>query len=166
MAVHLIYLTKALAPQRLNMFEHHNKYTRTSYWLLSISSLAGFLIMGMFLPSLGGEQPVLIYGIEILLSIMLLLNTYFAYRIFKKSTRALKLCLWLYGLQIIGFETENWALSLNFGMDASLTWSYESTNITFNLLAIIIWFAVFKALRSVTKANNLLEGDGDKAASL
>ena len=76
MAVNLIYLTKALASQRLNMFEHHNKYTRTSYWLLSISSLAGFLIMGMFLPSLGGEQPVLIYGIEILLSIMLLLNTW------------------------------------------------------------------------------------------
>lgn len=148
------------------MFEYHNKYTKTSYWLLAISSLVGFVFMGMFLPSLGGDQPVLIYGIAILLSIMLLLNTYFAYRIFKKSTRTLKLCLWLYGIQIIGFETENWALSLNFGMNASLTWSYESTNITFNILAIIIWFVIFKALRSVTKANNPLKGDGDKAAVL
>ncbi|WP_438467007.1 hypothetical protein [Marinomonas sp. PE14-40] len=69
-------------------------------------------------------------------------------------------------MQIIGFETENWALSLNFGMNASLTWSYEFTNITFNVLAILIWFVVFKVLLSVTKANNPLKGDGDKAAAL
>lgn len=148
------------------MFEYHNKYTKLSYWLLVISSLFGFIFMGIFLLGLGGGQSLLIYGLAFLLSLMLILNTYFAYRIFKKSNRALKLCLWLYGFQIIGFESENWALSLNFGINTSITWSNGSTNITFNVLAVIIWFVIFKALRSVTKANNPIKRHGDKAAAL
>lgn len=131
------------------MFNHHNKYTKISYWILGGSSLVGFAFIGILLSSLTDAQPLLVYGISALLSSMLILNTYFAYRIFKKSTKALRLSLWLYGLQIIGFESENWELSLNFGMNVSVTWSYGTTNITFNLLAIIIFLVVFKALKSV-----------------
>jgi hypothetical protein len=113
--------------------------------------------MGILFPSLVDEQPTLIYGLVAILSLMLILNTYFAYRIYKRSISALKWCLWLYGLQIIGFETENYALSLTFGMKFTITWSYETTNITFNLLAIVIWFLVLKALRSVSIANKAIK---------
>lgn len=132
------------------MFESHNKFSKLSYWLLALSSLSGFIFMGMFFPSLVDEQPTLIYALVAILSLMLILNTYFSYRIYHRSISALKWCLWLYGLQIIGFETENWALSLTFGMKFIVTWSYETTNININLLAIIIWFVVLKALRSVS----------------
>ncbi len=84
---------------------------------------------------------------------MLALNTYFAYLIYKRSLRALKLCLWLYGLQIIGFETENWALSLNFGMNVSMSFVYNSTLVTINLLAIVIFMVILLAYRSVIGAN-------------
>jgi len=141
------------------MFQHHNKYTKASFVILCLSSLVGLIFMGMFLPSLTAEQPVLIYILSAVLSLMLLLNTYFAYQIYRRSMPALKLCLWLYGLQILGFETENWALSLNFGMNFSVSWEYETTNITINLLAIIIWFVVFMALRSVNQANKNVNVD-------
>lgn len=139
------------------MFESHNKFTKLSYWLLALSSLTGFIFMGMFLPSLFDAQPTLVYALVAILSLMLILNTYFAYRIYRHSTSALKWCLWLYGLQIIGFETENWALSLTFGMKFTITWTYETTNITINLLAIVIWFVVLKALRSVSIANKAIK---------
>ena len=139
------------------MFEYHNKFTKLSYWLLALSSLSGFIFMGMLFPSLVDEQPTLIYGLVAVLSLMLILNTYFAYRIYKHSLSALKWCLWLYGLQVIGFETENYALSLTFGMKFTVTWTYETTNITFNLLAIAIWFVVLKALRSISIANKAIK---------
>lgn len=141
------------------MFESHNKFTKLSYWLLGLSSLSGFIFMDMFFPSLVDEQPTLIYALVAILSLMLILNTYFAYRIYHHSVSALKWCLWLYGLQIIGFETENWALSLTFGMKFNITWTYETTNITINLLAILIWFLVLKALRSVSIANKPIKQD-------
>ncbi len=139
------------------MFKYHNKFTKLSYWLLALSSLSGFIFMGMLFPSLVDGQPTLIYGLVAVLSLMLILNTYFAYRIYKHSLSALKWCLWLYGLQVIGFETENYALSLTFGMKFTVTWTYETTNITFNLLAIAIWFVVLKALRCISIANKAIK---------
>ena len=139
------------------MFESHNKFTKLSYWLLALSSLSGFIFMGMLFPILVDEQPTLIYGLVVVLSLMLILNTYFAYRVYKRSISVLKWCLWLYGLQIIGFETDNYALSLTFGMKFTVTWSYETTSITFNLLAIAIWFVVLKALRSVSIADKAIK---------
>ena len=138
------------------MFESHNKFTKLSYWLLALSSLSGFIFMGMFIPSLDSGQPIVIYVLVVILGLMLILNTYFAYRIYHRSISVLKWCLWLYGLQIIGFETENWAFSLTFGMKFTISFTHETTNITINLLAIVIWFVVFKALRSVSLANKAL----------
>jgi len=94
------------------------------------------------------------YGIPFVLSIMLLLNMYLAFRIYKKSTRALKACLWLYGLQILAsYETDNSSYSLNLGMNISLNWSYKSLSISINILALMIFLVVFMALYSVVKAN-------------
>ena len=131
------------------MFKLHNKYTKTSYWLLAASSISGFIMMGMLLPSLMGNQLILTYIVVSVLSLMLLLNTYLAYQVFKKNKSALKWCLWLYGLQVVGFESANWGLSLTFGMQLTVTWSIGEANITFNLLAIVIWFVVYKALHSL-----------------
>lgn len=141
------------------MFEEHNKLTKASYWLLAISSLVGFAFLGMLLPQLTWDQPWLSYVIATVLSLMLICNTYFAYRIYKRSIKALKFCLWLYGLQILGFETENWAFSLNFGMNASISWVYESNEVTINLLAIVIFVVVFFAYRSIKSANKLSNRD-------
>ncbi|MDQ2077118.1 hypothetical protein [Marinimicrobium sp. ABcell2] len=135
------------------MFGEHNRLTKTSYWLLAISSLAGFVFMALVLPQLAWDTPWISYALVTALGLMLVLNTYFAYLIYKRSLKALKLCLWLYGLQIIGFETENWALSLNFGMNVSVSWMYKSTEVTINLLAIVIFVVIFLAYRSVRSAN-------------
>ena len=137
------------------MFASHNKYTKLSYWILAISSIIGFIVMGMLIPSVTQNQPVLMYILVSVLSTMLLLNTFFAYKVFKRSVSALKWCLWLYGLQIIGFESANWAFSLTFGLQFTITWAIGETSVTFNLMAIVIWFLVFKALRSVNTANKL-----------
>ncbi|WP_341937449.1 hypothetical protein [Marinimicrobium sp. C2-29] len=135
------------------MFEEHNKLTKTSYWLIAISSLIGFAFMAAILPQLTWDAPWISYALAGALGLMLALNTYFAYLIYKRSLRALKLCLWLYGLQIIGFETENWALSLNFGMNVSMSFVYNSTLVTINLLAIVIFMVILLAYRSVIGAN-------------
>lgn len=147
------------------MFESHNKYTKLSYWALALSSIVGFVVMGMLVPSLTQNQPVLMYVLVSVLSAMLFLNTYFSYKIFKRSVSALKWCLWLYGLQIIGFESANWALSLTFGLQFTITWAVGETSITFNLMAIAIWFLVFQALRSVNAANKLSQQDAASGAS-
>jgi len=148
------------------MFEEHNKLTKASYWLLGLSSLVGFAFVGMLLPQLTWDQPWLSYVIAAILCLMLICNTYFAYRIYKRSIKALKFCTWLYGLQILGFETENWAFSLNFGMNASISWAYESNEITINLLAIAIFVVVFLAYRGVVSANKSKQQDSDNAASV
>ncbi|MES2604861.1 MAG: hypothetical protein V4603_07980 [Pseudomonadota bacterium] len=149
------------------MFEKHNKLTRTSYWLIAASSLAGFFSMAAVLPSFMAEHSGISYVLGTALSLMLLLNTYFAYLIYKRSLRALKLCLWLYGLQIIGFETDSWAFSLNFGMNVSVGWTYGSTAITLNLLAIAIFAFIFLSYRSVAtanKSNNFVPSAPDAAS--
>ena len=137
------------------MFEEHNKLTKASYWLLAISSLVGFAFLYVILTQLQWDQPWVTYVVSAVLSLMLIFNTYFAYRIYKRSVRALKFCMWLYGLQIIGFETENWAFSFNFGMNISVSWAYESTEVTINLLAILIFIVIFLAYRSINSANKV-----------
>lgn len=135
------------------MFEEHNKLTKASYWLLAISSLIGFVFIAAILPQLTWDTPWVSYVLVAVLGLMLALNTYFAYLIYKRSLKALKLCLWLYGLQIIGFETDNWALSFNFGMNMSVSWSFNSTEVTINFLAAAIFVIILLAYRSVRGAN-------------
>lgn len=135
------------------MFEEHNKLTKASYWLLATGSLVGFVFMAVALPQLTWDTPWISCVILAVLSLMLTLNTYFAYLVYKRSLKALKLCLWLYGLQVIGFETENWALSLNFRMNISVSWSFNSTEVTINLLATVIFVVMLLAYRTVRGAN-------------
>lgn len=137
------------------MFESHNKYTILSYWTLALSGGVGFVAMGMLIPSVTQNQPLLMYILISVLSAMLLLNTYLGYKLFKRRFSALKWCLWLYGLQIIGFESADWAFSLIFGLQLTISWEIGESNLTINLMAIIIWLLVFKALRSVNTANKL-----------
>lgn len=133
------------------MFEKHNKLTRISYWLLTINGLIGFALIGSILPQLTWNLPWISYVIVAMLCLILIFNTYAAYAIYKRNFKALKLCMWLYGVQIVGFETENWAFSLNFGMNASISWVYETNEITINLLAIVIFTLVFLSYRSINK---------------
>jgi hypothetical protein len=83
------------------------------------------------------------------LLVILVLNTYFAYRIYKLSEKALTLSLWLYGLQIVGIETEHLSFSLSLGLQLTFSWSVESVSISVNLASIIIWLIVYSALKSV-----------------
>ncbi len=147
------------------MFESHNKYTKLSYWTLAISSVVGFVAMGMLIPSVTQNQMISMYILISVLSAMLLLNTYLAYKIFKRSVSALKWCLWLYGLQIIGFETANWGFSLIFGLQLTISWAIGESSLTINLMAIIIWFLVFNALCSVNTANKLSQQDAASGAA-
>lgn len=133
------------------MFESHNKLTTVSYRLLAFNGGAGFIFMGLYLPSLVSEQ--------LLLFLLLVLNAYFAYRIYHKSVSAIKWCLWLYGLQIVGLSTKNWSVGLASGMKVNITLSYEAINITVNLMALVIWVVLLLALFSLSNANKSLLAD-------
>jgi hypothetical protein len=134
------------------MFSHHNFKTTLAYWTLAVSSLVGAMTMALVVPQLitsGSETSM--YVLVSALLVMLILNTYFAYSIYQRSEKALTLCLWLYGLQIIGFKTEYLSFSLSFGFQLTFSWSFDSFSFSVNLAAIIIWFIVYSALKSVRK---------------
>lgn len=134
------------------MFLYHNFNTRLAYWVLAISSLIGVVTLAlMALQLTASESANFMYMLILVLSVMLVFNTYFAYEIYKLSERALTLCLWLYGLQIVGFETEHLSLSMSFGLQLNFSWSFDSFSFSVNLAAIIIWFIVYSALKSVRK---------------
>jgi hypothetical protein len=121
--------------------------------------------MGMLIPSVTQNQMFSMHILVSALSAMLLLNTYLAYKVFKRSYSALKWCLWLCGLQIIGFESADWAFSLIFGLQLTISWEIGESSLTINLMAIIIWLLVFKALRSVNTANKLSQQDAASGAA-
>ena len=135
------------------MFKRHNKYTIAMYSVLGVSSFIGFYVLGMLYTTFGNDQPLLTYVVVGILSVMLLLNTYFAYLIYKGSLRALRFSFWLYAVQILGFDTGYWALSLNFGMNLSISFNYETTDVTINMLAIIICVIAHLAYRSIAKGD-------------
>lgn len=141
------------------MFESHNMYTKLSYWTLALSSVAGFVAMSMLILSVTQNQMFSMYILISALSTMLLLNTYLAYKVFKRSFSALKWCLWLYGLQIVGFETAHWSFSLIFGLQLSISWTIGDFSLAINFMAIVILFLVFKAIRSVNAAEHLSPQD-------
>ncbi|MBX2808412.1 MAG: hypothetical protein KTR20_07245 [Cellvibrionaceae bacterium] len=135
------------------MFENHNKLTKASYWLLAISSVIGFIISMSTLPQLAspGSWPVSIMGV--VLTLVFLLNAYFAYLIYKRSLKAIKFCMWLYGLQILGFESENVSFSLAFGLQVFLSINSGSGILTINFAATVVFIILLLAYRSVKNAN-------------
>jgi hypothetical protein len=134
-----------------SMFEEHNRLTKATYWLLAISSLVGFVIITVFTPQFIREQPWPLYVLTAASSLMLILNTYLAYLVYTRSLKALQLCLWLYGLQVVGLKTENFlALHLTFTVNPTMSLgTLGSTQITINLLAVAIYIVILSAYRSV-----------------
>lgn len=131
------------------MFDQHNKLTTTSYIVLGVSSLIGFIFIVIILGLNGPNQGWPHFLIAGIMCLVLFLNTYLAFKIYKRSKRALVFSLWLYGLQVLGFETENWAFAFEFGMTATASFDYEGITLNINLLAIVIFSILFFAYRSV-----------------
>lgn len=132
------------------MFSHHNFNTKLAYWAMAVSSLIGVVTMTLVASQLiPNQSATYMYILVFALLVILVLNTYFAYKIYKLSEKALTLSLWLYGLQIVGFETEHLTFSLSCGLQLTFSWSVESVSISVNLAAIIIWLIVYSALKSV-----------------
>lgn len=132
------------------MFSHHNFNTKLAYWTMAVSSLIGVVTMTLVAPQLMPDKSaaymyILVSG----LSVILVLNTYFAYKIYKLSEKALTLSLWLYSLQVVGFETEHLTFSLSCGLQLTFSWSVGSVSLSVNLASIIIWLIVYSALKSV-----------------
>lgn len=134
-------------------FKEHNRYTRATYWVLFVGSAVGFVFVGGLLltgMTLKTELPKMWFVVlTIILSGMLIANSYIAYKIYKKSYSAFRLCLILYGIQILGFETENWALQLNFGMSVAITIGIGSVKVTLNMMAIAIVALGIKAMKTL-----------------
>jgi len=134
------------------MFLYHDFNTRSAYWVLTANSLIGIVTIALIAFQLiTSESATFMYMLISVLSVMLILNIYFAYRIYKLSKKALVLCLWLYGLQIVGFETEQLMFSMSFGLQLNFSWSFDRFSFSVNLAAIIILFIVYSALKSVSK---------------
>ena len=134
------------------MFDQHSGYSRAVYILLAINSLAGIAFTGAILPQLVPESDFIE---TVLVTVpVLLINTYFAYRIYKKSGKALKLSAWFYSLQIIGIETDSVAFSLDSGMRILLVWENEGIQFAVNLLAMVTLIVILLALRNVVRNNS------------
>lgn len=138
------------------MFEDHNKLTKASYWILSISSVIGFIALALVLPQLASSGSWFIGIIGAVLTLMFLLNTYFAYLIYKRSLKAIKFCMWLYGLQIFGFDSESFSFGLTFGLQAFLSINIGSSTLTINFAAIIVFIVLLLAHKSANNANKAL----------
>ncbi|MBU2057244.1 MAG: hypothetical protein KJ556_06940 [Gammaproteobacteria bacterium] len=134
------------------MFLHHNFNTKLAYWTLAVSSLVGVVTISLMTTQLITNQSATFMHILVsALLAMLVLNTYFTYRLYKLSEKALILCLWLYGVQVVGVETEYLLFSLSFGFQFTFSLSFDSFSLSVNLAALIIWFIVYSALKSVRK---------------
>ena len=141
------------------MFVSHNIYTKLSYLLVTFSSVIGFFYIDGVYSQLNYEPSALTYALIVVLNIMLILNSYFAYLIYQRRIKALEWCSWLYALQILALDTDSWDFSLSFGFKFNLSWSYEATNITVNIFALITLFILIKAQRSVSIANKKIKRD-------
>lgn len=131
------------------MFEKHTNFTRAAYIIIGLNSLIGLLSLAVISSFLSEFKLDFQYITTLFLSILLFLNVYFAFLIYKKKLFMLKFCLWLYGFQIIGLKTDNFEFSLVFGTKLEVTWSIGSFNLMFNIMAFIILFVLFKALSSL-----------------
>ncbi|PSU25092.1 hypothetical protein C9I99_26925, partial [Photobacterium lutimaris] len=136
---------------RLNMFEKHNKYTKSTYWLLAINSLIGVCFLGLLILNLAGGKSALEYVFFVVLVAMLFLNGFCAYKIYKRSYIALKLSFWLFLLQVFGFSTSSWAFSLNVGMSFYISFKLDSVELSVNLIAVLIVTIISAAIRSIKK---------------
>ena len=134
------------------MFSHHNFNTKLAYWTLALSSVFGAISLSIITSQLLPQGNTnFISGLVLFLTVILCLNTYFAYRVYKLSKKALVLCLWLYGFQIIGFETQYLSFSSSFGFQINISWSFDNVTLSVNLTAILICFVLYKALKSLRK---------------
>lgn len=134
------------------MFLQHNFKTRLAYWAVALSSVIGVVSLTLIASQLiTTATATLVYVLIYFLFAMLILNTFFAYKIHKRSKKALMLCLLLYGIQIFGFETEHLAFSLNFGFQLTISVPFYRFSLSANFAAVIIWLIVYSALKSVRK---------------
>lgn len=132
------------------MFQEHNKLTKTTYWLLAISSIVGLIVLTAFMPQFLHGEPWPIYALTAVVVLMFIINTYLAYLVYVRSVKALQICVWLYGLQIVGFKTENWTFSLAFTVNPTVSIvGLGSTVIVVNLAAIAIFCVIVSAYRSI-----------------
>ncbi|PTP56832.1 hypothetical protein CWO01_23840 [Vibrio splendidus] len=135
------------------MFESHNKYTKAICIILILSSVIGLISVGGLFTYLTLDQPPIILGMVILLLGMLLTSIYFSYAVYNKNLRVLKLCYLLYALQLVGFETDSYALSLTFGLKFFVNFNVGNIMLSINLMAIAIMFLVYKSLQRISIAN-------------
>lgn len=138
-----------------SVFEEHNRLTKATYWLLAINSLVGFAIITVFAPQFLRGQPWPVYILTAASGLMLVFNTYLAYLVYTRSLKALQLCLWLYGLQVAGFQAENLTFNLTFTLSPTMRLGTSgSTEIIFNLLSFAFFLFILSAYRSVRIRTN------------
>ncbi len=135
---------------------HHNKYTKLTYWLLGLGSCLGLVFLWALALMFASGQPLFIWGLAIVLTLMLGINSYFAYQIYRKNFKVLKWVMWLYAFQIIGFETENWAYSFSFGLQLNVSLPLGSAKVVINLFSILILFVVYKAIKGIQATQPLV----------
>lgn len=133
----------------MRLFESHNLYSKLTYLIVGFSSVVGVLYLVLFFSSLENSQGMLPWIIGGVLGLMLCLNTLFAYRIFKKSRFALIGVALLYLLQIVSIESPQWAFSVSFGMQVTLSWQVDEVTVGINFLALMISALALVAVRSV-----------------
>ena len=138
------------------MFDQHNILTKASYWLLAVNSIVGLIYVGYIARPLIDNQGFVFSGDLFFFFILIMLNTFLAFRVYNHSRQALMFCLFFYAIQIIGIKSRLITFYISAGMDVSLYFHLGTTMISIHFVPLFIFIVILFALKSIKKTGDQL----------
>lgn len=128
-----------------------NQYGKIAIVALAISSILSASALGatsLFFSGLENAEPLFIV-MSILALIVIFINLFIAFNVYKGNFKFIKIAFWIYVLQIVSFETLSFSFYLSLGFTLLISWSIGSVTVTLNLFAIIMSVLLYKVMKSV-----------------
>ncbi len=141
----------------MSQFDRHTKITKAMsiYLVISHAVVIGTFLVGM--TALFGLNYVTLLFIFVG-PILGAFGTYLGYSLWKRKAWAFTGCIWFFLLQIVSFETENWAFGLVSGFELFVSIDMPGINVGINFLAAILFVFSIAGKNQFTKyaTNNSL----------
>jgi hypothetical protein len=128
-----------------------NKYGKIAIVALIIASILSAAVLGAssFL-FLGHESAELFVIVMSLLGlIVIFINLFIAFKVYKGNFKCIKVAFWLYVVQILSIEALNFSFYFSLGFTLLLSWSIGSVTVTLNLFAIFMSVLLYKVMKNV-----------------
>ncbi|AMJ93312.1 hypothetical protein AVL56_02665 [Alteromonas stellipolaris] len=128
-----------------------NKYGKIAIVALVISSaLSTLVLVGTlkFFSNYENTDPLLV-TMTLLVLIVIFINLFIAFKVYKGNFKGIKIAFWIYVLQILSIKTLSFSFYLSLGFTLLVSWSIGSITLTFNLFAIFMSVLLYKVMSSV-----------------